>query len=912
MPDLDLLELAEDVAFGRRNLDNVIDQVAVAIPDDRARRRAVAELESLILGLTGVRAHARATASAAASSAPRPAVATDLVVEPRRVRARGGIFAGAGAVAAGLTALAGVVIVAIVVASLRPGPNVGGPSPSLPGGAVVGSPSASSAGSPEPPATPIPPIPTPGPSATTPSSTPEPIIPSANATLVFWTRADGTLTLWRWDPSTGQTLERWLSVDIWAAGNLPLLDLRLTVLVSPDGSRFAVQEHQFGDPASHDRTRVFDGNGRVLWIVPDGQPMTLDMAWSADGSAIALATTDGRWSVVRFAEDGGASVQALTLPKVSYRLLGFDATGSRLYAVAAADPAGNIEGPTAVDLESGQATALDVWPAGIVPATTASVGRISPAGGLVLARSGQDWVQRSTTGETRLAVNSGAQVGWVGPRTIVSLTPAPNADPSAPLGPAWLVETNEAGGIGQAGRVATLSLHRGDDVALASTLGSLALVAGRVGATYPGGDPGWRDFTLVDTDTGAVAQGASPDAAGTLGAGLWFGGWVGQLIEVPNPTTQPSPVASPEPTAVAAQGLPPIVSQPLAGPSTAWWSLVAPDRIAIWRWDPAGAGRMLELATPDTWAGDSIQRTVLLSPDGAYAAILEVDSRTSSPVQRLRVLGLSNDAFSWSAPRLPLITSLAWSPGSTALAVGSLPLPWTVVDLSTPTPQVRTFDLDDRDGYALLGFSEDGAKLYGYGTGGEAEFWQKPMVLDLATGAISHPRSFRGGTAALAHANATGPVDAVRSDGAVLALAGGAKGDLHWVVRRPDTDTEVPLAVGNDAQVAWGSGQAADATFVALSRVAVSADQGLAVRRLDETGAELPGSVALPDGAYKAVLVGVRGAYALAALIPIAVQGDREPVREAVLVDTARGGIAVGLPPARNTGAGFKFAGWTP
>jgi hypothetical protein len=124
----------------------VIDQVAVAIPDDRARRRAVAELESLILGLTGVRAHARATASAAASSAPRPAVATDLVVEPRRVRARGGIFAGAGAVAAGLTALAGVVIVAIVVASLRPGPNVGGPSPSLPGGAVVGSPSASSAG----------------------------------------------------------------------------------------------------------------------------------------------------------------------------------------------------------------------------------------------------------------------------------------------------------------------------------------------------------------------------------------------------------------------------------------------------------------------------------------------------------------------------------------------------------------------------------------------------------------------------------------------------------------------------------------------------------------------------------------------------------------------------------------------
>ena len=66
---LDLLALAEDVAAGRRALDNVIDQIAVSIPDDRARRRAVAELGSLVLALTGVRAHARATVEAATRGA---------------------------------------------------------------------------------------------------------------------------------------------------------------------------------------------------------------------------------------------------------------------------------------------------------------------------------------------------------------------------------------------------------------------------------------------------------------------------------------------------------------------------------------------------------------------------------------------------------------------------------------------------------------------------------------------------------------------------------------------------------------------------------------------------------------------------------------------------------------------------
>jgi hypothetical protein len=904
---LDLLELAEDVAFGRRTLDNVIDQIAVAVPEDRARRRAVAELESLILGLTGVRAHARATA-AASSPGSRPAVATDLVVEPRRVRQRGGLFGTAGAFAAGLTAIAGVVIVAVVVASLRPSASVGGPSPSLPNGAVVGSssPGPSEVASPN--------------ASSQPSATvsERPQVSDNGGPLVFWTRADGSLTLWRWNPSGGSSLERWLTVDTWPSGGYPM-QLDITVLVAPGGNRFAVHEHRFGDPASHDRTRVFDGAGKVIWTVPDGQPMTLEMAWSADGSAIALGTTDGHWGVVYFSADG-AIHQDVVLPNASYRLLGFDTSGLRLFAVAKAVPGGDIADPATVDLVSGRVTALEAWPSGIVPATTTAAGAISPAGGLVLARSGQAWVQRTTTGEARVDADASAQIGWVGGRTIAVLTPAPKADPAAPLGPDWLLTTTNAADGGKAAITTTLTLHRGDQVVLASTNGSTALVGARVGATYPGGDPGWRDFTLVDTATGAKAAVASPDPSGTLGAGLWFAGWTGPTMSTPTrspqPTTAPTalpatPPASPTPGATAAAGLPPIVNQLVDGPATAWWSLIAPDRIAIWRWDPASGGRMTEMTTLDTWAGDAIQRTVLLSPDGTTCAFLEVDSRTSSPVQRLRIVGLQG-RLTFEAPRLPLVTSMAWAPDSTSLAVGSLPVPWTVFHLDGVTVRTTSrWNLDDRDGYALLGWSQDGTKLYGYGTGGEAEFWQKPVVLDLASGDITHPATFPGGVAALAHGSATAPVDAVRSDGSVLAMAGSAKGDLHWVIR-DSAGTETSLAIGNDAQVAWGSGQPDDATLMALSRVPVSDDHGLAVRRLDATGTELPGAVALPDGAYNAVLVGVRGSTALVSLTPIAAQGDPQPVREAALVDTATGTIAVGLPPAAADGAGFTFGGWLP
>jgi len=122
-PEFDLRSLAEDVVAGRRSFDNVIDQVAVATPDDQERRRRIAELESLIVGLTGVRSHARATGEAgSASTMTGASAARDVIAEPPRARIRGRLTRG-GVVAAVLSAAAFFVILAAWFAGCIRGPS---------------------------------------------------------------------------------------------------------------------------------------------------------------------------------------------------------------------------------------------------------------------------------------------------------------------------------------------------------------------------------------------------------------------------------------------------------------------------------------------------------------------------------------------------------------------------------------------------------------------------------------------------------------------------------------------------------------------------------------------------------------------------------------------------------------------
>ena len=122
--NLDLLALAEEVAADRRTLSNVIDQIAVAEPDDDARREAVSELQSLVMTLAAVRRHARATAETRLGNLPEPVVSATLVLGSPSVKRRAQPSRGwrraqpSLVVATGMVLLA-IAIVAAIATSLR-------------------------------------------------------------------------------------------------------------------------------------------------------------------------------------------------------------------------------------------------------------------------------------------------------------------------------------------------------------------------------------------------------------------------------------------------------------------------------------------------------------------------------------------------------------------------------------------------------------------------------------------------------------------------------------------------------------------------------------------------------------------------------------------------------------------------
>jgi hypothetical protein len=367
-------------------------------------------------------------------------------------------------------------------------------------------------------------------------------------------------------------------------------------------------------------------------------------------------------------------------------------------------------------------------------------------------------------------------------------------------------------------------------------------------------------------------------------------------------TTGPTPVATSAPTTapsmVAAEGLPLIESTPLAAPNLAFWT-VEGESIQVLAWDPM-ASEMVEKAMVDTLTGGDIQRTLLFAPNGAHFAVHEINVTTSSPVQRVRIFGVAGDLV-WTSPqnpRLPIVTRMAWSPDGSALAIGSLPVPWTVVQLSETgaQPDVTTYELDDQDGYALLGFSEDGNTLYGSGTGGEAEYWQKLVSVNRATGRLAPIDAIPPGPTALSWADSTGPVDRFHPDGSILIQPGLARGEPSWAARIPAGE-DVPIAVDPSAQITWGP-----------DRQVVSLGTDLRLDVIDPATGEAaaaPG-YAFPDGDYRAQLRGARDDFALVLLGPTP-EGE---VKEAVIVELSSGRAAVGLPPADLGRGALGFAGW--
>ena len=418
-------------------------------------------------------------------------------------------------------------------------------------------------------------------------------------------------------------------------------------------------------------------------------------------------------------------------------------------------------------------------------------------------------------------------------------------------------------------------------------------------AATPSSTPG---STPNSTPADSPAATAAPTEAATAAPTP-----IATAAPTPAATSAPAtaaPTAAPSP--VAAEGLPPIDSTPLPAPNLAFWT-VEGETIHILIWDPM-TNEMAETATVDTWTGDTIERTVLFAPNGAQFAVHEIDVTTSSPVQRLRVFAYGGE-LRWEAPRLTYVTAMAWSPDGTALAIGSLPIPWTVVQFGDTTiaaePDVTTYQLDDQDGYALLGFSEDANTLYGYGTGGEAEYWEKLVALDRATGRLTQIDSIPPGATALSWANSTAPVDRFHPDGSIITRPGGARGDPTWALRTPGVG-DVPIAVDPETVLTWGP----DRQLVGLGTGFV-ADDGRPSLRLDlidptsGVAAALP-QYAFPAGDYRADLRGARDGHALVLLAP----SPSFTAKEAVVIELATGRAAVGLPPATLRDAELRFGGW--
>jgi hypothetical protein len=362
-------------------------------------------------------------------------------------------------------------------------------------------------------------------------------------------------------------------------------------------------------------------------------------------------------------------------------------------------------------------------------------------------------------------------------------------------------------------------------------------------------------------------------------------------------TATATPAGTASPSMVAAEGLPPIASSSLPAPNVAFWTRDG-ETIHLLIWDPM-TSEMAESATVDAWPGDDIEATVLFAPNGVHFVVHEINIATSSPVQRVRVFAFDGD-LAWEAPanpRLPIVTGMAWSPDGTALAIGSLPAPWTVVQLSETgaEPDVTTHELDNEDGYALLGFSEDANTLYGYGTGGEAEYWEKLVAVDRATGRLTHIEAIPSGPSALSWANSTAPVDRFHPDGSIIVQPGLARGEPSWAVRAGGED--IPIPVDASAQLTWGP-----------ARQVVTLGTDLRLDVMDPaTGvpATAP-AYAFPDGDYRPDLRGARDGYTLVLLGP----NPESEMKEAVIVELRGGGAAVGLSPADLRSGALGFGGW--
>jgi hypothetical protein len=346
----------------------------------------------------------------------------------------------------------------------------------------------------------------------------------------------GKITLWDWPTlSTGEFRHR-LDIDTWTTGTFSI-----QVVAAPDGRRIAVTE--FGGDSKLNRARVFDATGRLLWTSPAAAAPMIDLAWSPDGTELALSAIPSPWTVLVFSPNGQVDATTYDVSGANaYRVIGFAPDDAHLIGYETSGEAAFTDKPVSLDLAHGvvQFMPLDVFPAGMASNATTSwqLDRINPGNGDVLAIVGEakgtpEWVLQRGSSRASFGLDLSVELVWADASTIAYVGAAPpvaHASASATPGSGLGLWRTTGPGV-QPHLVATfpgLIIPRG---AGGTPLG---LIGARDGFAllYVGAPPccvgtgnGYSKVMLVNVHTAASVVGVVP-AGAPAGTTFLFAGWI--------------------------------------------------------------------------------------------------------------------------------------------------------------------------------------------------------------------------------------------------------------------------------------------------------------------------------------------------------------------------------------------------
>jgi hypothetical protein len=415
---IDILELAESVAAGRLTMNDAESHVRSRYGTSRRADAELAELRSLVAALGAIEGHARAMGEAASREPTRSAVpfgdvrsiAVDGAVRRRtlaRIEARG--------VQRPVLAFAAVLLLGAGLAAA-----------SFVGGRLANR---------TPETTPIPPVaeaspttntspvvPSVAPSATAPTATPPSATRKVEAVLWKLTKPRvikiGSTAPQKTRPRVELEIDTWPDPD-QAHGVV----IQRQVLASPTGRFVAVAETS---PEARSRIRIASPKGSIVWSYESSNGVP-HLAWSADGSRLAIGFTPEPWLVVKPAPAGTDGVKTYVPGGIPLKLIGFCADSRHLLGYDGSGEAAPWEHPYRLDLETGVVESLDRFGAGpdrvASSNTTTASPLIDPVTGGVLDPGDLSGKQ------DRWSVRSGGDVVTLG---------LPVSNGSALIDPRWL------------------------------------------------------------------------------------------------------------------------------------------------------------------------------------------------------------------------------------------------------------------------------------------------------------------------------------------------------------------------------------------------------------------------------------------------------------------------------------------